>query len=185
VGLPIGTDVAILDDDGNELPAGEPGEVAVRGPTVMAGYENDPDANARSFCGGWFRTGDMGYVDAAGYLLLTGRIREVINRGGEKISPAEIDAVLESHPAVVEAAAFGLAHPTLNELVVAAVVAARDRNVSERELRQHARSRLGPSKVPAKIYFVDSLPRNKNGKLQRNKLAAQIERKRAQQPAPA
>lgn len=184
VGLPIGADVAILDDDGKELAAGEPGEVAVRGPTVMAGYETDPEANAQSFCGGWFRTGDMGYFDDTGYLLLTGRIREVINRGGEKISPAEIDAVLESHPAVVEAAAFGLAHPTLNELVVAAVIV-RDRNVSERELRQHVRSSLAPSKVPATIFFVDCLPRNRNGKLQRNKLADQIERKPTQQPAQA
>ena len=103
-------------------PRGERGEVVIQGPNVVDGYENNPEANAASFTNGWFRTGDQGFLDADGYLTLTGRIKELINRGGEKIAPREIDEVLLAHPAVAEAVAFGVPHPTWGEEVAAAVV---------------------------------------------------------------
>ena len=109
-----------MDDKGTHLPTGQRGEVVIKGPNVVRGYENNPEANASSFVNGWFRTGDQGYLDADGYLLLTGRLKEMINRGGEKISPREIDEVLLGHPAVAKAVAFGAPHPMWGEEVAAA-----------------------------------------------------------------
>lgn len=176
VGMPIGTAVAILNDEGNELPPGAEGEVAARGPTVMTGYEAAPQANLASFSNGWFRTGDMGCFDVDGYLHLNGRIKETINRGGEKIFPAEIEAALETHDDVKEAAAFGVPHPTLNEVVVAAVVPASAAITDAKHLKHHARSLLSRTKVPTKIFVVDELPRNSNGKLLRNRMREQFAR---------
>src|SRR5262249_45038838 len=119
-----GTDVqiSIMDEHGRHLPAGERGEVVIKGPNVTLGYENNPEANAKSFTDGWFRTGEQGFLDGSGYLTLVGRLKEMINRGGEKISPREIDEVLLTHPAVAEAVAFGVPHATWGEEVAAVVV---------------------------------------------------------------
>lgn len=169
VGVGIGVDVAIMDAEGHMLPAGERGEVVVRGGNVVDGYENNPEANANAFTHGWFRTGDQGYLDNAGYLHLTGRIKELINRGGEKISPLEIDDVLLRHPAVAEALAFAVPHPTLGEDVHAAVVL--NTPVSEKELREHCTRSLADFKVPRQIHVLESLPRGATGKLQRITMA--------------
>src|SRR5205814_1930268 len=122
VGPGTGVRVSIMDDHGNHLKQGQTGEVVIQGPNVIRGYENNPEANATSFVDGWFRTGDQGFLDADGYLTLVGRLKELINRGGEKISPREIDEVLLAHPAVAEAVCFGVPHPAWGEEVAAVVV---------------------------------------------------------------
>ena len=169
VGLGIGVDVAVMDEAGQFLPPGVRGEVVVRGGNVVDGYENNPEANAAAFVAGWFRTGDQGYLDDDGYLVLTGRIKELINRGGEKISPLEIDDVLLRHPAVAEALAFAVPHPTLGEEVHAAVVLKAE--ASERELRDHCAQTLADFKVPRQIHILTALPRGATGKLQRITMA--------------
>lgn len=167
VGLGAGTEVAILDDAGNLLAVGKIGEVAVRGSNVTLGYEHNPVANEASFTGGWFRTGDQGYLDHDAYLFLTGRVEEIINRGGEKISPREVDEVLLEHPAVGQAVMFGVPHQTLGQEVAAAVVLRPHVSVTGRELREFARERLAPFKVPRQILFVDELPKGATGKIER------------------
>jgi acyl-CoA synthetase (AMP-forming)/AMP-acid ligase II len=174
VGRGTGVEVGILGDDGLELPTGAGGEVAVRGPNVIDGYENNPEANAASFVNGWFRTGDLGTLDSAGYLRLLGRIKELINRGGEKIAPREIDEVLESHPAVAEAVTFGVPHETWGEEVVAAVVLKGP--VTEKELLAYSRRRLADFKVPKRLYIVDAIPKTPTGKVQRRFVAEQFAR---------
>jgi len=169
VGLGVGVDVAIMDESGALLPQGQKGEVVVRGANLVDGYENNPEANAAAFTNGWFRTGDQGYLDEDGYLCLTGRIKELINRGGEKISPLEIDDALLRHPAVAEALAFAVPHPTLGEEVHAAVVLRSQ--VGERELREHCAQTLAEFKVPRRIHLLDALPRGATGKLQRISMA--------------
>ncbi len=171
VGIGFGVEVGIMDESGNLLPAGVKGEVVVRGPNVVDGYENNPEANAAAFVRGWFRTGDQGYLDDDGYLCLTGRIKELINRGGEKISPLEIDDVLLRHPAVAEALAFAVPHPTLGEEVHAAVVLREGMQASERELRDHCAQWLADFKVPRAIHILSALPRGATGKLQRITMA--------------
>jgi acyl-CoA synthetase (AMP-forming)/AMP-acid ligase II len=169
VGVGFGVDVAIMDEAGALLPQGAKGEVVVRGGNVVDGYENNPEANAAAFVNGWFRTGDQGYLDEDGYLCLTGRIKELINRGGEKISPLEIDDVLLRHPAVAEALAFAVPHPTLGEEVHAAVVLKGE--AGERELREHCARSLADFKVPRRIHILEALPRGATGKLQRITMA--------------
>ena len=169
VGVGFGVDVGIMDDDGNLLPQGALGEVVVKGPNVIDGYENNPEANATAFVNGWFRTGDQGRMDEDGYLSLTGRLKELINRGGEKISPLEIDDVLLRHAAVAEALAFAVPHPTLGEEVHAAVVLKGD--ATERELRAYCAERLAEYKVPRRFHVLDALPRGATGKLQRITMA--------------
>jgi acyl-CoA synthetase (AMP-forming)/AMP-acid ligase II len=176
VGLPTGVEMAILDAEGNELPGGSTGEVAVRGPNVMDGYEANPRANAEAFAGRWFRTGDQGVLDRRGYLTLVGRIKELINRGGEKIAPGEIDAVLLQHPAVAEAVAFGVPHRTWGEEVAAAVVLNPGATeVGEKELKDFCRQRLADYKVPRHIHLVDEIPKTATGKVQRRSIAASLE----------
>ncbi|HEX7265139.1 MAG TPA: acyl--CoA ligase [Candidatus Dormibacteraeota bacterium] len=172
VGRGTGVDIAIFDDDGSAMPVGEAGEVVIRGPNVMRGYENNPQANAGSFVNGWFRTGDQGTLDDAGYLRLIGRIKELINRGGEKIAPREIDEVLESHPAVKEAVAFGIPHPTWGEEVAAAVVLRGP--ATEKELLAYSRERLADFKVPKRLHIVESIPRTPTGKVQRRFIAENV-----------
>ncbi|MCG8347398.1 MAG: AMP-binding protein, partial [Chloroflexales bacterium] len=145
------------------------GEVVVRGKNVVSGYENNPEANAAAFVDGWFRTGDQGELDADGYLTLTGRLKELINRGGEKISPLEIDNVLLQHPAVAEALAFAVPHKTLGEEVHAAVVLKGE--VSESELQSHCAAYLAEFKVPRVIHILTEIPRGATGKLQRITMA--------------
>jgi oxalate---CoA ligase len=145
--------------------------VVIQGPNVVAGYENNPEANAKSFTKGWFRTGDQGVLDADGYLSLTGRIKELINRGGEKIGPREIDEVLLSHPAVAEAVAFGVPHATWGEEVAAAVVLKESRPATEAELIAFCKERLADFKRPKKFYIIDTIPRTATGKIQRGAVA--------------
>jgi acyl-CoA synthetase (AMP-forming)/AMP-acid ligase II len=164
--------VAIIDEAGRHLAANTPGEVAIRGPGVMRGYRNNPQANAAAFIDGWFRTGDRGVLDDDGYLTLIGRLKELINRGGEKISPAEIDAVLLEHPAVAEAAAFGIPHAKYGEEVWAAVVLKDD--VGADELAAHCGRRLADFKVPKTIHIISALPKGPTGKIQRRDLASKF-----------
>ncbi len=163
------TTIGIMDGAGNLLKAGERGEVVIRGANVIRGYENNPDANASSFTSGWFRTGDQGYLDEEGYLLLTGRLKEMINRGGEKISPREIDEVLLGHPAVAEAVAFGAPHPTWGEEVAAAVVLKAD--ATEADLISYCRERMADFKRPKQIHITTVIPRTATGKIQRRVVA--------------
>jgi acyl-CoA synthetase (AMP-forming)/AMP-acid ligase II len=172
VGPGTGVGISIMDSKGAHLETGERGEVVIQGPNVVKGYENNPEANAASFTNGWFRTGDQGFLDADGYLTLTGRIKELINRGGEKIAPREIDEVLLTHPAVAEAVAFGFAHPTWGEEVAAAVVLREP--ASEPEILAYCRERLADFKCPKKLYVVDTIPRTATGKIQRNSMAATL-----------
>ena len=174
VGLPTGIELAILDESDRPLPPWGRGEVAVKGGTVIGGYENNPEANQTAFTSGWFRTGDEGYLDADGYLFLTGRLKEQINRGGEKISPLEVDEVLLSHPSVTEAVTFAAPHDKLGEEPAAAVVTSEGVELSEGELREFLAERLAAFKVPRKIVFLESLPKGPTGKLQRIGLAEQL-----------
>lgn len=174
VGLPAGPEVAVMAEDGGEvLPRGTVGELVVRGPNVTAGYLNNPEANARSFVDGWFRTGDQGYMDVDGYIFITGRLKELINRGGEKITPREIDEVLMDHPAVAQAVAFSIPDPVLGENVAAAVVL-RHPQVTELQLREYTATRLADFKVPSRIVIVEEIPKGPTGKLQRIGLAKQL-----------
>jgi acyl-CoA synthetase (AMP-forming)/AMP-acid ligase II len=170
VGPGTGVKVSIMDAAGNHLPQGTRGEVVIQGPNVVREYENNPEANAKSFTNGWFRTGDQGYLDADGYLLLTGRIKELINRGGEKVAPREIDEVLLAHPAVAEAVAFGLPHPTWGEEVAAAVVLKTPEK--EAAILAFCKERLAEFKRPKKLFIVEQIPRTATGKIQRGAVAA-------------
>ncbi len=174
VGPCTGIEMSIMTDDGSHLPASERGEVVIRGATVVEAYENNPEANAKAFTDGWFRTGDQGYLDEDGYLFLTGRLKEIINRGGEKVSPLEIDGVLLRHPAVVQAVAFAMPHDKLGEEVAAAVVLEDGSDVSERDIRAFASEHLADFKVPRKVVFVDEIPKGPTGKLQRIGLAERL-----------
>jgi acyl-CoA synthetase (AMP-forming)/AMP-acid ligase II len=171
VGPGTGVQIGIMDDTGNLLAVEERGEVVIKGPNVVSGYENNPEANAKSYSDGWFRTGDQGFLDADGYLTLTGRLKELINRGGEKIGPREIDEVLLTHPAVAEAVAFGVPHATWGEEVVAAVVLKENSPATELELLAFCKERLADFKRPKKFYIVDTIPRTATGKIQRGAVA--------------
>jgi acyl-CoA synthetase (AMP-forming)/AMP-acid ligase II len=171
-GLPVACELRVLDAANRIVEDGSAGELVVRGPLVCSGYVDDAELTARSFVDGWFRTGDAGRIDGDGYVYITGRIKELINRGGEKISPREIDRVLETVPGVEEAATFGVPHATLGEEIVAAIVRASGADLDEASVLAHARARLGPSRVPRAIHFVDQLPRTETGKLSRAALAA-------------
>lgn len=172
VGRPTGIEIAILDNEGSERAKGERGEVSVRGQTIVDAYENNEEANKSSFTAeGWFRTGDEGYFDADGYLFLTGRIKEQINRGGEKVAPLEIDEVLMNHPDIAQAVAFAVPDPVLGEDVAAAVVLREGAEMSAPELRTFASNYLAAFKVPRRIYFVDEIPKGPTGKIQRIGLA--------------
>ena len=174
VGLPAGPEIAVLDESGAPLPAGVRGEVAIRGANVTAGYEANPEANAGAFVGGWFRTGDQGVLDEDGYLTITGRLKEIINRGGEKISPYEVDEVLMGHDAVAQAVTFAVAHDRLGEDVAAAVVPREGRSPTAKELREFAAERLAPFKVPRTVVVVDEIPKGATGKLRRVGLAEKL-----------
>jgi acyl-CoA synthetase (AMP-forming)/AMP-acid ligase II len=172
VGPGTGVRVGIMDQEGNLLEPGKHGEVVIQGPNVISGYENNPEANATSFTNGWFRTGDQGFLDATGYLTLVGRLKELINRGGEKISPREIDEVLLTHPAIAEAVAFGVPHRMWGEEVAAAVVLREETSATESDLLAYCRERLAEFKSPKKIHIVQAIPRTATGKLQRRVVAA-------------
>jgi acyl-CoA synthetase (AMP-forming)/AMP-acid ligase II len=174
VGLATGIQVATLDMANQVLAPGERGEVVIKGPTVIDGYENNPEANRSAFTDGWFRTGDEGFLDEEGYLFLTGRLKEQINRGGEKISPLEVDEALLHHPAVAEAITFAIPHDALGEDVGAAVVVEAGHEVTERELRSYLSEHLAAFKVPRRIVFVAEIPKGATGKIQRIGLADRL-----------
>ena len=174
VGVQAGPNVSIMDEQGNFLPANTTGEVVIQGPNVTLGYENNPKANAENFTNGWFRTGDQGVMDAEGYLTITGRLKEIINRGGEKISPREVDDVLMEHPAVQQVVTFAMPHAKLGEEVAAAVVLRDGMEVSERDLRSFVGERLADFKTPRKILFLSEIPKGATGKLQRIGLAEKL-----------
>ena len=163
-----------MDDAGALVAQGGLGEVVIRGRNVTAGYENNPSANATAFTNGWFRTGDQGYLDEGGYLRLTGRLKEQINRGGEKISPLEVDTVLMDHPAVAQCVTFAVPHDKLGEEVGAAIVLNEGHSVTENEMRDFAALKLAQFKVPRKIVFLDEIPKGATGKMQRIGLAEKL-----------
>lgn len=169
VGKATGIQIGIMDSDGNLQPTNTRGEVVIQGPNVVEGYENNPDANKTSYTNGWFRTGDQGYLDEEGYLFLTGRLKEMINRGGEKIGPREIDEVLLAHPAINEAVAFGVPHKSWGEEVAAAVTLKGE--ATEAEIIAFCKERLADFKRPKKIYIVEVIPRTATGKIQRGAVA--------------
>ena len=174
VGLPAGPEVAVLNDAGRPLPPGAIGEVAIRGPNVATGYQDDPAATATAFREGWFHTGDQGRIDDDGYLWLTGRLKEIINRGGEKFSPREVDEVLIDHPAVAQAVTFAVPHKKLGEEVAAAVVLRAGATLTAHDLREFADHRLSHFKVPRKVFFLDEIPKGPTGKPQRVGLATTL-----------
>lgn len=174
VGVPVGGEVRAVDADGRPCRPGETGELVVRGGLVFDGYLDDPELDARAFDGEWFRTGDAGHVDEDGYVFITGRLAEMINRGGEKIAPAGIDRAIEAVPGVREAGAFGVPHPTLGEEIAAAVVLEPGATIGEPGIVAHLRESLGPRRLPRRLYFVDRLPRTEAGKLRRGELAAWV-----------
>jgi acyl-CoA synthetase (AMP-forming)/AMP-acid ligase II len=173
VGLPSGAEVAVLDEDWRPVPADTAGEVAVRGPGVVDGYLDNPEANAASFRDGWFRTGDLGHLSADGYLTLDGRLKELINRGGEKIAPREVDEALLLHPGVREAVAYGVPDAKWGEVVHAAVVV--DGALSAHELRDFCADRLASFKVPRRVHIVSEIPKGPTGKIQRRTLAEALD----------
>jgi acyl-CoA synthetase (AMP-forming)/AMP-acid ligase II len=174
VGIPVGLDVAIMDDRGDVLPAGQAGHVTVRGGSVMPGYDGDAAATAAAFAGDWFKTGDQGFFDDEGYLYLSGRTREMINRGGENIAPREVDEALLDHPAVAEAVTFAVPHATLGEDVAAAVVLRPNVTATVKDIRQFVASRLAGFKVPRQVLIVEQLPKGSTGKIQRIGLAEKL-----------
>ncbi len=174
VGRAAGPEIAIMGAAQALLPAGGVGEIVIRGANVSAGYENNPSANAEGFAAGWFRTGDEGSLDAEGYLTITGRLKEIINRGGEKISPREVDELLMDHAAVAQVVCFGIPHAKLGEEVAAVVVLREGMAATERELQAFVSARAAEYKVPKKILFMDEIPKGATGKLQRIGLAAKL-----------
>lgn len=171
VGKATGIELTILDENGVPQPQGRTGEVCIRGANVTKGYQNNPEANESAFQFGWFHTGDLGYLDEEGYLFLKGRIKELINRGGEKISPFEVDAVLLSHPAVAQAVAFAVPDEKYGEEVNAAVVPVEGVSVMEEDVISTCKKNLAAFKVPKRVFVTDSLPKTASGKIQRRVMA--------------
>ncbi|MGZ4812447.1 MAG: acyl--CoA ligase [Terriglobales bacterium] len=172
VGLPTGIEISIMDSLGHHLEGRDRGEIVIKGASVFSGYENNPDANAEAFVEGWFRTGDEGWKDDDGYVHISGRIKELINRAGEKIAPRHVDEVLAEHPAVAEAVTFGMPHPTLGEEVAAAVILREGHG--EADLLRFCRERLAHFECPKKIFIVESIPRTATGKILRRAVAAAL-----------
>jgi acyl-CoA synthetase (AMP-forming)/AMP-acid ligase II len=174
VGHSTGAQIQIVGDDGRPCPPDAAGEIRVRGRTVVRGYLDDPAATARTFTGGWLRTGDLGSLSAAGELTLRGRIKELINRGGEKISPERVEGVLAGHPNVVEAAVFGVPDPLYGETVAAAVVPNQSTAPTMAELAEFCRERLAPFEVPGTIIVTNELPHTAKGSVNRRAVAQQF-----------
>jgi acyl-CoA synthetase (AMP-forming)/AMP-acid ligase II len=177
VGVPAGPEVRIAHEAEDRLIEGT-GEVVISGPNVTPGYEGNPEANAKSFFVAegkrWFRTGDQGAFDDDGYLTLTGRLKEIINRGGEKVSPLEVDGVLSAHPAVAQCVTFAMPHPKLGEEVAAAVVLKEGAAADAQALRAFLSDRLAAFKVPRQVLILDEIPKGATGKLQRIGLAEKL-----------
>lgn len=171
VGKPVGQEMAILDENGSAQAAGVSGEVCIRGPNVTKGYKHNPEANKSAFKFGWFHTGDVGFVDEDGYLHLVGRIKELINRGGEKISPIEVDAVLLSQPDIAQAVAFGVPDDKYGEEINCAVIPREGADIDEAKVLTFCKKNLATFKVPKKVFVTDSLPKTATGKIQRRIVA--------------
>jgi acyl-CoA synthetase (AMP-forming)/AMP-acid ligase II len=176
VGVASGLQIRIITSPIAPAAAGEIGEVCVRGPALADGYLNDPQATAAAFIGGWFHTGDLGYLDSGGYLFLSGRIKDMINRGGEKIAPHTVEMVLLSHPAVQDALAFPVPDAEYGEEVDAAVILQPGRQETEADLQEHCKDELAAFEIPRKIYFLDRFPRTSKGSGDRRALAAALAR---------
>jgi acyl-CoA synthetase (AMP-forming)/AMP-acid ligase II len=174
VGRAAGPQITILGDDGHPVEPGLVGEISIRGENVMGGYENNPKANTEAFTNGWFRTGDQGVMDAEGYVSITGRLKEIINRGGEKVSPREVDEVILDHPAIAQCVTFAMPHEKLGEDVAAVVVLREGMAVSDKDLQKFIGTRLSDYKIPRKIVFMDEIPKGATGKLQRIGLAQKL-----------
>ncbi len=174
VGMAAGPEIGVMDDIGNSLPWGEQGEIVIRGANVTQGYENNSTANSSALINGWFRTGDQGFLDDEGYLFITGRLKEIINRGGEKISPRQVDEVLMDHPAIAQAVTFAAPHISLGEEVAAAVVLRENASVTEKDIQEFARTRLADFKIPRRVIIVSEIPKGPTGKLQRIGLAEKL-----------
>jgi acyl-CoA synthetase (AMP-forming)/AMP-acid ligase II len=175
VGLPAGPEIAIADENGRRLKPGETGEIVIRGKNVMSGYMNNEKANAEAFTSeGFFRTGDQGVMDHDGYITITGRLKEIINRGGEKVSPREIDEVLMDHPCVAQCVCFAVPHAKLGEDIAVAIVLRDAMTADERSIKDFCASRLARFKVPETIIFLEEIPKGATGKLQRIGLAAKL-----------
>ena len=171
VGIPAGPEVCIMNKDDKVLNQGKEGEVCIKGSNVTLGYENNPEENKKSFSNGWFRTGDQGYFDKDGYLKISGRLKEIINKGGEKISPLEVDNILMDHPLIEQAVCFGYEDKMLGEEIAAAIIIKEGQNCSETDIKNYAEKKLAKFKIPKKIFFVNEIPKGATGKLQRNVLA--------------
>jgi acyl-CoA synthetase (AMP-forming)/AMP-acid ligase II len=174
VGLAAGPKVSIMNQEGEHLASGDIGEVVIQGENVTSGYLNNEEANATAFTDGWFRTGDQGHIDSEGYLTLTGRLKEIINRGGEKISPREVDEILLDHESVAQVVTFAIPHQKLGEDVAAAIVLEEGAQLDESSLRAYAATRLADFKVPKKVVFLEEIPKGPTGKLQRIGLAEKL-----------
>ena len=174
VGMAAGPEVSIMDELGNVLSPGQVGEIVIRGANLMSRYLNSPESANENFERGWFRTGDQGYLDTDGYLFITGRLKEMINRGGEKIAPREVEDVILHHRAVAEAIAFAVPHETLGEDVAVAVVLREKAAATERELQQFVAAHLAEFKIPRRVVFVDEIPKSATGKPQRAGLAEKL-----------
>jgi acyl-CoA synthetase (AMP-forming)/AMP-acid ligase II len=174
VGPSGGPEIRVVDHSGQTMPRGATGEIVIKGPNVMKEYENNPKANADAFYNGWFRTGDQGVMDDDGYVSITGRLKEIINRGGEKISPREVDEIIMEHPAVHQCVAFAMPHEMLGEDIAAAIVLRQGAAATDKELRDFAAQRLAPFKVPKKILILSEIPVGATGKLQRIGLAKKL-----------
>tara|TARA_Y100001960_G_C14719853_1_gene851790 strand:- start:736 stop:1461 length:726 start_codon:yes stop_codon:yes gene_type:complete len=175
VGIGTGVDIGIMSESGGLLENNQTGEVVIRGENVTLGYHKNPKANAEAFTNGWFRTGDQGVLSSKKILTLTGRLKELINRGGEKISPLEVDAALLNHPAVSEAVSFGVSDEKYGEVVQAAVVLSSDTN--EKDIRDFCSKHLADFKIPDRVYLVQELPRTATGKIQRRHVATKFAEK--------
>jgi len=174
VGKPAGPEVCIMDAAGIIQTNGVEGEVCIRGDNVTKGYENNEEANKSSFINGWFRTGDQGFFDNDGYLKISGRLKEIINRGGEKISPLEIDNILMEHEAVEQVVTFGVKDKMLGEVIGVAIVVKKGIECTDTEIKNYARMHLADFKVPKHICFLDEIPKGATGKMQRIGLAQKL-----------
>uniref|UniRef100_A0A7S2RLY8 Peroxisomal-coenzyme A synthetase n=1 Tax=Mucochytrium quahogii TaxID=96639 RepID=A0A7S2RLY8_9STRA len=175
VGRPMNVQLAILDDKDNVVSTPKVvGNVCIRGENVTKGYQNRPEANISDFSSGWFHTGDQGYLDVEGYLYLTGRTKEIINRGGEKIAPVEIDNVLLTHPDIQQAVAFAGPSEKYGQEVCCAVVFVQSKNLTAKQIQEHCASKLAKEKVPSRIFITDSIPKTATGKVQRRFVAAKF-----------